>query len=557
MKPTKHVGAVVDSIEPAVWIVQLLQNLAHHPLLQLTIAVNDATDEKQAVSRSIASGITDWLLYRVIDTAIIDSNPWQKQSLHLDTPPLSLNDSPHALAGCDVILDLTHGISDLSFFNEHQKVWSANLATLDSRIELALLNRAPFLWIHLWDLNTSGDSAFHDDQRMASHALPCQRYSVSDLQKLSYHALPVLFMSRLNWLANEVPCDPSTFKKQLSDQGLFDEDQALARVDAISLREDQPSPAGADPIRQSHYTLLGKALSLLVQQAWYRIRKKLVAERWQLAITPTVSEQPKKLSERVSKPLQEYERLVSTTDVVCADPHLATRNGSSYVFFERMRKPNQNAHIAYAKLDKDANVLESGTALQTEGHLSFPFVFEHDGEHYMVPETGSCRSVSLYKATHFPDEWEFQHHLLEDINAADSIVFKHDNRWWLLTNCRSHVSVDERDELHVYFADKLTGPWQAHTLNPVLTGVDRARMAGPVIEEAGELFRVSQYGAYRYGYGVNLSRIDELTPSSYRESAISRLTPETKKTVTGWRGCHSYVMNEQFTIVDRVRFAIR
>jgi len=37
MKPTKHVGAVVDSIEPAAWIVQLLQNLAHHPLLQAQI----------------------------------------------------------------------------------------------------------------------------------------------------------------------------------------------------------------------------------------------------------------------------------------------------------------------------------------------------------------------------------------------------------------------------------------------------------------------------------------------------------------------------------------
>jgi len=79
-------------------------------------------------------------------------------------------------------------------------------------------------------------------------------------------------------------------------------------------------------------------------------------------------------------------------------------------------------------------------------------------------------------------------------------------------------------------------------------------MAGAIIEEDGCFYRPSQYGAYRYGFGINLNRIDVLTPFAYRESAVWRILPDADTT---WKGCHSFAHSAHFSMIDRVRFRRR
>ncbi|CAN0485282.1 unnamed protein product, partial [Hapterophycus canaliculatus] len=135
-----------------------------------------------------------------IDKPHFSHDPWQPQELPADIEILDLAEQPSALAPCDVILYLTSQSPTMGLPDVKVPVWTADLPFMDLRIKLGLLNRAPFLWIHLWNLQRNSSTRNIDSSRITSHSLPCQTYSISDLRTLSYSALPNVFMSRLTWL---------------------------------------------------------------------------------------------------------------------------------------------------------------------------------------------------------------------------------------------------------------------------------------------------------------------------------------------------------------------
>ncbi len=560
MPSTLHVGAVIDSRMPCAWIAQLLRNVQAHACMQLHIILDESALEPDVpVSCGWSESMGQWLVNKIIDRPQFDHDPWISESLPTALTVSNLEEQSAALSACDVILHLTPRALSSQFLGRYDNVWTAELPTLDKRITHHLLTRAPFIWVHLWQLEENPETQTFTHRRIASHSLPCQTYSVSDLHRLTYSSLSSVFMSRLVWLANMPEGKLDTIELQAIHQGLFEAEQRQAELDAIQMSDNV-----AGQKKQRSGTTLTGAVGLLVRQSYERVHHKLFREHWQLAILPAASNHNPgnnssssrltRIADIVNKPVHEYKSITQTTDIMWADPHVIEHDDSTYVFFEKMHEHNENAHIAYAALDKNGNVTSTGKALSAEHHLSFPFVFTHEGEYYMIPETATLQSINLYKAKRFPDSWEHHATLLDGINAADTVIFRNENRWWMFTNCQSHRSVDERDELHIYFADELHGPWQAHALNPVLTGVDRSRMAGAVIDEDGCLYRPSQYGAYRYGFGINLSRIEVLTPSAYRESAVWRILPQAG---TGWCGCHSFASSSTFTMIDRVRFRRR
>ena len=74
-------------------------------------------------------------------------------------------------------------------------------------------------------------------------------------------------------------------------------------------------------------------------------------------------------------------------------------------------------------------------------------------------------------------------------------------------------------------------------------------MAGGVFVDGAHRYRPSQYGARRYGYGINLARIDVLTPADYRETPVRRLLPAPG---SRWLGCHSLSSAGPLSVLDRV-----
>ena len=113
--------------------------------------------------------------------------------------------------------------------------------------------------------------------------------------------------------------------------------------------------------------------------------------------------------------------------------------------------------------------------------------------------------------------------LIDKIDAIDSTVFQHGDRWWLM---HSGTKGCGPWSLFLWHAPSPFGPWEPHPANPVKTDVTSSRPAGNVFVHEGQLYRPAQDGRYWYGYGLTINRIDRLTPVSFQETVVRRMSAD-------------------------------
>jgi hypothetical protein len=228
-----------------------------------------------------------------------------------------------------------------------------------------------------------------------------------------------------------------------------------------------------------------------------------------------------------------FKELVPPKGQLWADPFLFMNDERYYLFFEEWQE-HHNGYICVVELDEVGNpITPPKVVLKKDYHLSYPFVFQYQGQIFMIPETGHNGTIELYQAVSFPDQWKLEQTLLEDFNVVDSTLLEHDQRWWMFANVAkksldSEAGSEDFDELHIFFADVPTGPWTAHPLNPVISDVRSARSAGHIYRFNGILYRPSQDCSVCYGYAVVINKIIELTTESYQEKIVTKILPDWK-----------------------------
>jgi hypothetical protein len=237
-----------------------------------------------------------------------------------------------------------------------------------------------------------------------------------------------------------------------------------------------------------------------------------------------------------------------------ADPFPFIHGGRVYLFFESYSHSRRRASIWYAPLDSAGRLSgEPQPALERDYHLSYPFVFAHSGEIFMIPESAEHRTVELYRATRFPEEWRLEQTLFSDVRAVDATVYEADGRLFLFVNMAGDgASLD--DELHLFWATHPSGPWQPHPANPVVADVRCARPAGRLFLSDGRLIRPSQDCSHGYGSAIVLNRIDLLTDREYRESVVRRIEP---RWMPGISRTHTFNALDGLDVIDGVRSVLR
>ena len=223
-----------------------------------------------------------------------------------------------------------------------------------------------------------------------------------------------------------------------------------------------------------------------------------------------------------------------TADFV-ADPFMLRKDDSWYMFFEVMNRETRKGEIGLATSGDGLNWSYRQVVLSEPFHLSYPYAFEFEGEHYMLPETLSLNAVQLYRAETFPFRWSRISTLI-DARGADPSIFRFADRWWMFL-C---VTPDRHDSLALYFADDLKGPWREHPRSPIVKGdLRRARPAGRVLVFKDRIIRFAQDCYPRYGSSVRAFEIRELTPTDYAEEEIAP-SPILKAGGRAWnrRGMH-------------------
>ena len=199
-------------------------------------------------------------------------------------------------------------------------------------------------------------------------------------------------------------------------------------------------------------------------------------------------------------------------------------------------------------MDENGDYQKPVKVIEKPYHISYPFVFEHGGEVYMIPETASKHTVELYRCVEFPVKWEWQMNLMENVRAYDATVFYHKEKWWMFANVAENEGVSTWDELFLFFCDDLfSNKWKSHPRNPVISDCKSARPAGKIFEKDGRLYRPSQNCSVRYGYGFNINYIKLLDERSYEEEIVCRVEPHWDKSIFA---THTFNLVHHLHIID-------
>ena len=254
------------------------------------------------------------------------------------------------------------------------------------------------------------------------------------------------------------------------------------------------------------------------------------------------------LNPGLSTSFSRYKKIMPPKDRFWADPHIIAADGQYYIFIEEYMQASKKGHISVIEMDRQGKHKFPVKVLERDHHLSYPYVFDVDGEYYMIPETASKRTIELYKSTQFPFKWEWQMNLMEDVYAVDTTLYFDQHRWWLFANMQENQDASSLDELFVFHSDDFrSSNWQPHRQNPVISDVRKARPAGAIFEMNGNLYRPSQNCAHRYGYGFNINHITCLTPEEYCETTVSRIKPNWRPNLLA---THTFNKTGELQIID-------
>lgn len=235
-----------------------------------------------------------------------------------------------------------------------------------------------------------------------------------------------------------------------------------------------------------------------------------------------------------------------------ADPFVLKRQGRHYLFFEDYDYAVGRACISWGEID-NGEFRFGGVALSSDKHLSYPFIFEHEGEVYMLPETYEARRLEVWRAVDFPGRWVLHATALEGESVVDpTIHVDDDGQIWLFVNLCRDAYGDHNSELYVYRIGGMDlKDMVPHQRNPVVMDCRGARSAGRLFRSGGRLLRpgqINQGGVY--GAGLALTEIRELTLSRYVEQGVDELWP---KFEPGLVGLHHAERFEGGFVVDACR----
>jgi hypothetical protein len=230
-----------------------------------------------------------------------------------------------------------------------------------------------------------------------------------------------------------------------------------------------------------------------------------------------------------------------------ADPFSVMRNGVLTILCERLDYTQGRGTIVALDVESthDPLPVEIGPPV----HLSYPYLFQHDGHDFCVPETHEAREVALYVAESFPVRWKRVATLVQGMPLLDATLFQFGGDWWLAASVPAPKGAE--CELHLYYADLLLGPWQPHPANPVKVDVRSARPAGTPFWYEGALYRPAQDCSKTYGGRVAFNRIVRLTRKSYIEECVGHLQPAANESHS--RGLHTVSAAGNTTLVDAKR----
>lgn len=229
-----------------------------------------------------------------------------------------------------------------------------------------------------------------------------------------------------------------------------------------------------------------------------------------------------------------------------ADPFVIKTNKDTYIFFEWYSYHNGKADLAVAL--KSENFEKYHKISSFKEHRSYPYVFEHEGIIYCMPEAFNTNALTLYRFNEEKLSLEKDCVMLEGFPIVDATLYRHNDKWYIfLTNQKnSHT------HLEIYHSDDLKGPYNAFYNNPVMIDCSKARPAGKLFLHEGKIIRPSQNCTEHYGKEICLEEVLELSDNEFITRFYSTIFH--KENTPYNKGIHTINSDNDITVIDGKRF---
>ncbi len=190
------------------------------------------------------------------------------------------------------------------------------------------------------------------------------------------------------------------------------------------------------------------------------------------------------------------------------------------------------------------SIMDGGT------HRSYPYVFEHQGRVYCLPESYQSSQITLFRREDPGGRFVKERVILDGVRAVDPTLFFYNGWWWLFFTERKYSNT----HLYLYHSKDLTGEFAAHPLNPVKTDIRSARPAGTPFVHENVLYRPAQDCSATYGGRVAINRVLRLTPGEYYEETVRFIEPVKGSPYD--KGLHTLSAVGNVTLVDGKKYQL-
>ncbi len=554
-----RIGLLLDSDVQPLWVCRIIEQICASDFAEVALVIKNASVSTASSSSSGQKKKTNvaqklrghrghllYALYTKLDDHFMSASPdaFERRSVaHLLDHCAQLSITPHAekytdtfadedveaIRACDLDVALRFGFRILKgrvLDIARHGVWSYHHGD-------ALVNRGspPGFWEVMRDQPVTGSVLQVLTEELDNGKIICRswspttnRFSVRKNNNHFYWKSAPFVMRRL---------------RALNDHG------ALS-LDGNHSRETY-TPYSKHLHRRPTESEMLRLFSRLTGRAARRLAEKAFSyEQWEVAYRFRTHEAD------ANNTFYKFKHLVPPKDRYWADPFPVQAGGRFYIFVEEFVHAEKKGHIAVIEVSrKGQQPAPAVKVLERPYHLSYPLVFEWQGERYMIPETGANGTVELYRSHDFPTRWELEKVLLEGLsNPVDATLCESGGKWWMFLAIQPEGASVNWEELHLYCADTPLGAWTPHRDNPVKSDVRNSRPAGRLFEWHGELHRPAQDCSRRYGYGISINKIVSLSPEEFREEEVSKILPEWERDLIG---VHTLNSAGDLTVIDCLR----
>ncbi len=251
-----------------------------------------------------------------------------------------------------------------------------------------------------------------------------------------------------------------------------------------------------------------------------QLRRKLCHEAWNIGIVDQTA------ADIVRRGIVGQPRWLAApaSGTMLADPSCFPREGGGfhlYAEFLDYRRPRGEIWSAAVAAGDDLAAARFAPMLAEPWHMSYPFPFAGaDGRPRLTAETWQAGRAAVWEGE--GPGWRAAGAVMAGREVVDPTLWRGADRWWLF--CTFH-DLGPDTELHLFHGASHDGPWVPHAANPVRTGKNGSRPAGPLFLADGALIRPGQDCTQTYGGAVILHAVRQLDPKRYVEEAVRSLEP--------------------------------